>query len=174
MDLEIHVCRVCKDLSYGLISLFHCFTSGLRLLQWVSDVDVRVPLAEQRRGDAINEQLPSDEAHTDQPQSVHSYLCWLHAVFVGSLLFFLAPGCLSWLLSVFLGSLSFSRSFSSLSFFQPLYSFILFFSSVLFVLFTQITAKFVCVCVCEGGRERERDSVDVCVCVCLQASCEKI
>ena len=127
-----------KTYSCGLVSLFHCFTSGLRLLQWVSDVDVRVPLAEQRCGDAVNEQLPSDEAHADQPQSVHSYLCWLRAVFVGSVLSLLAPCCLCWLL-VFLSVLFLSFFLSAFVFF------FLFFSSVLFVLFTQITAKFVCV-----------------------------
>ena len=142
-----------KTYSCGLVSLFHCFTSGLRLLQWVSDVDVRVPLAEQRCGDAVNEQLPSDEAHADQPQSVHSYLCWLRAVFVGSL--------------------SFSQSFSSLSFFLPL--FFSSCSSLLFCLYClHKLQQSLCVCVCEGGRVIEIVYVCVCVCVCLQASCEKI
>ena len=142
-----------KTYSYGLISPFHCFTSGLWLLQWVSDVDVRVPLAEQRCGDAVDEQLPSDETHADQPQSVHSYLSWLRAVFLGYWLSFLAP------------CLSFSRSFSSLSFF--LSAFFSSCSSLLFCLYClRKLQQSLCVCVCEGGREREIVWMFVCVCVC--------
>ena len=144
-----------KTYSCGLVSLFHCFTSGLRLLQWVSDVDVRVPLAEQRCGDAVNEQLPSDEAHADQPQSVHSYLCWLHAVFVGSVLSLLAPCCLCWLLAVFVGSvLSLLAPCLSLGPFPLFLSFCLcFFLLVLlfcFVCIVYTNYSKVCVCVREG------------------------
>ena len=150
-----------KTYSYGLISPFHCFTSGLWMLQWVSDVDVRVPLAEQRCGDAVDEQLPSDETHADQPQSVHSYLSWLRAVFLGSGLSFLAPCCLSWLLAVLLGSwlsflapcLSFSRSFFSLSFFLPFFLLVLLFCFVCIV-YANYSKVCVCVCVREGERER--------------------
>ena len=100
-------------------------------------------------------------------------LCWLRAVFVGSVLSLLAPCCLCWLRAVFVGSLSFSQSFSSLSFFLPL--FFSSCSSLLFCLYClHKLQQSLCVCVCEGGRVIEIVYVCVCVCVCLQASCEKI
>ena len=76
-------------------------------------------------------------------------------IFLGSVLSFLAPCCLSWLLAVLLGSwlsflapcLSFSRSFSSLSFFLPFFLLVLLFCFVCIV-YANYSKVCVCVCVC--------------------------
>ena len=185
MDLEIHVCRVCKDLQlwpHQSISLFHIRVMAASVGFWCrctcATCWAKVWWCRRWTTTKWWDTRWSTSVSTLLSFLAPCCLSWLRAVFLGYWLSFLATGCLSWLRAVFLGSWLFCLAPGCLSWLLvflflgpfPLFLsfclfFFLFFSCFVCIVYANYSkvCVCVCVCVCEGGREREIVWMFVCV-----------